>query len=45
MTMSDKQGSHILSVMAEAEVLIELPEECTQVRPGDSVTVLPLARL
>ena len=44
-TMSDKRGSHILSVMAEAEALIELPEECTQVRPGDSVTVLPLVRL
>ncbi|MEI8396651.1 MAG: gephyrin-like molybdotransferase Glp [Rhodospirillaceae bacterium] len=37
-----KQGSHILSGLAAADALVELPENCGIVRPGDPVTVLPL---
>ncbi len=41
-SLSGRQGSHILSTLAAADVLVELPEDCVAVRPGDSVTVLPL---
>ena len=41
-SLSGRQGSHILSALAAADVLIELPEDCAVVRPGDPLTVLPL---
>ncbi|MEI7610518.1 MAG: gephyrin-like molybdotransferase Glp [Rhodospirillaceae bacterium] len=43
-SLSGRQGSHILSALAAADVLVELPEDCTGVRPGDMVSVLPLLR-
>ena len=39
-----RQGSHILSTLAAADLLVELPEDCAGVRPGDMVSALPLFR-
>jgi len=37
------QGSHVLSGMSEANCYIVLPEQCTEVNPGDIVSVLPFS--
>ncbi|MEI7605969.1 MAG: gephyrin-like molybdotransferase Glp [Rhodospirillaceae bacterium] len=43
-SLPGRQGSHILSAIAAADVLVELPEDSAGVRPGDMVAVLPLLR-
>ncbi|MEI7606920.1 MAG: gephyrin-like molybdotransferase Glp [Rhodospirillaceae bacterium] len=43
-SLPGRQGSHILSTLAAADGLVELPEDCPGVRPGDMVAVLPLFR-
>ena len=37
------QGSHVLSGMSEANCYIVLPEQCSEVNPGDTVSVLPFS--
>jgi molybdopterin molybdotransferase len=37
------QGSHVLSGMSEANCYIVLPEQCSEVNPGDVVDVLPFS--
>lgn len=37
------QGSHVLSGMSEANCYIVLPEQCSEVNPGDLVSVLPFS--
>jgi len=41
--LDPRQGSHVLSGLVRAEVLVELGETVTTVAPGDPVTVLALA--
>jgi molybdopterin molybdotransferase len=37
------QGSHVLSGMSDANCYIVLPEQCSEVNPGDVVDVLPFS--
>ncbi|MDH3712845.1 MAG: molybdopterin molybdotransferase MoeA [Gammaproteobacteria bacterium] len=37
------QGSHVLSGMSDANCYIVLPEQCSEVNPGDIVDVLPFS--
>lgn len=43
--MFDANGSGVLSSVSWAEGLIELPEDCARIAPGDEVVYLPLAGL
>ena len=38
---TDNQGSGVLRSMTEANCFIVLPEDCSSVRPGDTVSVQP----
>lgn len=40
-----REGAGILSSMVAADGLVELPEDCTRVSPGDSLSYLPLGLL
>jgi len=40
-----REGSGILSSLTEADGLVELPEACTAVAPGDPVAFVPFAEL
>jgi len=40
-TLAGAQGSGILRSMSEADCFVILPEDCTNVQPGDTVLVQP----
>lgn len=40
-----REGAGILSSMVAADALVELPEDCTRVAPGDPLSCLPLGLL